>query len=69
MDSAALNAAKEDFDRNGFTVIRQFFSGQHFHDIANGLDRYIKSILPGLSETETFYEDKGSRDRCSASVT
>ena len=62
MDSEALNAVKEDFDRNGFAVIRRFFSEHHFHVIANGIDHYIKTILPGLAETEAFYEDKGQRE-------
>jgi len=50
---------KQDFDREGYVVIRGFLSPAETAGLVRELDRYKREILPGLPNTEHFYEIKG----------
>ncbi len=53
-----FNAAKNAFDRDGFTVLRGFIQPDEILRVNSELDRYIEQVLPGLPETAGFYEDR-----------
>jgi phytanoyl-CoA hydroxylase len=54
----ATPLAKTDFDRDGFVVIRQFFSRDEVDGIRQDIDRYIRDTAPGLPPGDVMYEDK-----------
>ncbi|HVU87571.1 MAG TPA: phytanoyl-CoA dioxygenase family protein [Pirellulales bacterium] len=47
---------KADFDRNGFVVIPGFLAAEDFAELRHNLDRYIREVVPGLSDGDAFYE-------------
>lgn len=49
---------KPNFDRDGFVVIPRFLIGADFVNLANNLDRYIREVVPSLSDSQAFYHDK-----------
>ncbi len=50
---------KQDFERDGYVVIRGFLSPTEAAELLRELDRYKREVLPGLPNTEHFYEIKG----------
>lgn len=50
-------AAKQNFDRDGYTVIRSFFSADEINEINREIKRYVRDVVPGLLSTSVFYED------------
>ena len=49
---------KAAFDRDGFVVIRQFLNGAELATLRAELDRYIRDVVPGLSDAHAFYQDR-----------
>lgn len=49
---------KEDFDRDGFTVARNFFSAEEVARIECELERYVREVVPTLPPGRAMYEDK-----------
>ena len=54
-----LAAAKQGFDRDGFIVLRDFFTPAETKELADRLDRYVKEIVPTLPPEDAFYDVKG----------
>lgn len=52
------DAAKQTFDRDGFVVVRQFLDQNELAELAAQLDRYIRDVVPGLSDAHAFYQDR-----------
>lgn len=55
MDTQGL---KEDFDRNGYVVIRQLLPAEDFAKLTTELDRYIREVVPQLPDADAFYVEK-----------
>lgn len=51
-------SCKQDFDRNGFVVVREFLPSDEFHELTNELDRYIRDVVPSLPDRSAFYHDR-----------
>lgn len=49
---------KADYDRDGYVRLPGFLSPDELKDLLTNLDRYVKEVVPGLENTEVFYEDK-----------
>lgn len=49
---------KQDYDRDGFIVVRQFLSAEEFAELRHELDRYIREVVPTLSDSDAFFDDK-----------
>lgn len=48
---------KEQFDRDGFVVVRQFLAEDEFQTLQSELRRYIETVVPSLPATSAFYQD------------
>jgi phytanoyl-CoA hydroxylase len=48
---------KQQFDRDGFVVIRNFLADRDFAELQQNLDRYIREVVPGLPASGAFYVD------------
>src|SRR5262245_49231879 len=46
------------FERDGFTIVRQFLTPPEFDQLRSELDRYIRDVVPGLPDSHAFYEDR-----------
>jgi phytanoyl-CoA hydroxylase len=46
------------FDSDGFVVIRGFLSAEQLSTLKASLDRYIRDVVPGLPDSDAFYDDK-----------
>jgi phytanoyl-CoA hydroxylase len=53
---------KQDFDRDGYIAIRPLFDAAQMAEINRELDRYLKDVVPKMSPTEVYYEDKSRQD-------
>ena len=53
-----FNEAKREFDRDGFIVVRQFLTAHELAALAGELDRFIRDVVPGLSDAHAFYQDR-----------
>ena len=51
-------SAKPRFDRDGFVVVPQFLTQDEVRELAGELDRYIQEVVPGLSDSHAFYQDR-----------
>jgi phytanoyl-CoA hydroxylase len=49
---------KRSFDEQGFVVVRNFLDDVEFARLGANLDRYIREVVPTLSDTEAFYQDR-----------
>lgn len=49
---------KTDFVRDGFVVVRQLLTPAQFGELRDNLDRYIRDVVPTLSDADAFYDDK-----------
>jgi phytanoyl-CoA hydroxylase len=49
---------KDQFDRDGFVVCREFLPESEFAQLRRELERYIISVVPDLSDEHAFYDDK-----------
>jgi phytanoyl-CoA hydroxylase len=48
----------ESFQRDGFFVIRQLLPAGELAELVAQLDRYIRQVVPTLSEQDAFYQDR-----------
>jgi phytanoyl-CoA hydroxylase len=56
--TAVSSDAKREFDRDGYVVLRGFFSPAEVADIRANVERYVREIGPNLPPGEVMYEDK-----------
>lgn len=50
---------KPSYDQQGFVIIRQFMDAADFRELRDNLDRYIREIVPRLTDADAFYHDRG----------
>lgn len=50
---------KQDFDRNGFVIVRQFLKTSALKELTDELQRYIQTVVPSLPATAAFFEVPG----------
>jgi phytanoyl-CoA hydroxylase len=50
--------AKEDFDRDGFTVVQRFLTGKMKQALLDNVDRYLQDVVPAMDLKQVFFEDK-----------
>lgn len=53
--------AKSDFDKDGYTIQRNFLDERETEEVTSNLDRYIEKIVPKVPVEHAFYEDKSDR--------
>lgn len=46
------------YDEHGFVVVRQLLGDSDFADLRDNLDRYIRDVVPGLPDSDAFYQDR-----------
>jgi phytanoyl-CoA hydroxylase len=49
---------QEEFDRDGYVSIPEFFDAAEIEAIRENKERFIRDIVPTMSETEVYYDDK-----------
>ena len=49
--------SKQDFDRDGFVILRDYLNPEEATDVDANVERFIQEILPGAPDTTAFYED------------
>ena len=49
---------KQDFERDGFVIVRNFLPREEFSDLEQSLDRYIREVVPTLQDSYAFYHDR-----------
>lgn len=59
---SSKSTLKQDFDRDGYIAIRPLFDATQMAEINRELDRYLKDVVPKMSPTEVYYEDKSRQD-------
>jgi phytanoyl-CoA hydroxylase len=52
------DAERQKFDRDGFVIIRQFLTKEELSELTTQLDRYIREVVPGLSDVHAFYHER-----------
>jgi phytanoyl-CoA hydroxylase len=50
---------KADYDRDGFAIVRSFLPPTELAELTENLDRYIRDIVPTLSDAHAFYHERG----------
>jgi phytanoyl-CoA hydroxylase len=50
---------KDAFDRDGFVLIRGFFSPAEVRELNQRFERYMRDIVPTMPANNAFYEEKG----------
>lgn len=53
-----LQELKSTFDRDGYVVIRGFFSGPELAELNSELARYVTGRIPQIPRTDVYYEDR-----------
>jgi len=48
---------KQHFDRHGFVIIKKLLKPTEFVELSRQLDRYIRDVVPTLSDADAFYQD------------
>jgi phytanoyl-CoA hydroxylase len=46
------------YDRDGFVIVRRWLMGDELETLRRELDRYIRDVVPTLSDADAFFEDK-----------
>ncbi len=46
------------YDRDGFVIVRQFLTPDERADLSQQLDRYIREVVPQLSDKDAFFDDR-----------
>lgn len=54
----AHSTEKRTFDRDGFVVVPNFLEKTELSALVEQLDRYIRDVVPGLSDAHAFYHDR-----------
>jgi phytanoyl-CoA hydroxylase len=49
---------KEVFDRDGFAIVREFLPSDELESLQENLERYIRTVVPTLPDSDAFYEDR-----------
>ena len=49
---------KSVYDRDGFVVVRQLLSQTALAELKDNLDRYVRDVVPTLSDADAFYDDR-----------
>ena len=49
---------KAGYDRDGYAIVRGFYSPEELAVLKRELDRYITQVIPTLPDKHAFYEDK-----------
>jgi len=49
---------KDDFQRDGYVVIRQLLPENEFRILTQNIERYIRDVVPTLDEVDAFYQDR-----------
>ncbi len=49
---------KENYDRDGFAVVRNFLSPDEYEPLFELVERYIREVVPSVPDTVAFYQDK-----------
>jgi len=50
------------FERDGFVVIRQLLPQDELAKLEQNVDRYIRDVVPSLTDADAFYEDRARPD-------
>lgn len=53
-----MRALRNDFERDGFVVIREFLQAAALKELQENLDRYIREVVPNLPDADAFYDNK-----------
>ncbi|MCP4813871.1 MAG: phytanoyl-CoA dioxygenase family protein, partial [Planctomycetaceae bacterium] len=48
----------QEYQQNGFVVVRQFLAGSALEELKDELDRFIRDVVPGLPASNAFYHDR-----------
>ena len=48
----------QEYQQNGFVVVRQFLTGSALEELKGQLDRFIRDVVPGLPAGNAFYHDR-----------
>ena len=48
----------EEYQQQGFVVVRQFLEAAALEELQDQLDRYIREVVPGLPADNAFYHDR-----------
>jgi phytanoyl-CoA hydroxylase len=52
-----LDHLREQFDADGFVIIRQLFSPTEVQELRDQVDRYIREVVPTLPKSAAFFDD------------
>jgi phytanoyl-CoA hydroxylase len=55
---ADFRAYRDGFQRDGFTTVPQFLTGDEYQSLTDNVDRYIRDIVPTLPDADAFYVDR-----------
>lgn len=58
MTDTTFQKATEQFNRDGFAVIKEFFAGQKKQELLDNVDRYLTQVVSGMDKEFVFFEDK-----------
>ena len=50
--------SRQDYDRDGFVIVRDFLQGNDLCELASNQDRYIRDIVPTLPDNAAFFHDR-----------
>jgi phytanoyl-CoA hydroxylase len=53
-----LSQVQDDFQRDGFVVLREFLTPKELSELKSELDRYVREVAPRIPATDVMYEDK-----------
>ena len=56
--SEHVDQLREEFQQNGFVVVRQFLAADVLKELKDHLDRFIQDVVPGLPASNAFYHDR-----------
>ena len=49
---------KQQYDQVGFAIVRQLLGATDFAELRDNVDRYIRDVVPTLSDADAFYHDR-----------
>jgi phytanoyl-CoA hydroxylase len=55
----ASSTLRRDFDRDGYVAVRGFLGAAELGQLCSELDRYIRDVVPTLSERDAFFLERG----------
>lgn len=58
MSVIPVSELKTDFERDGFVIVRNFLLADEFAVLQQNLDRYVRDVVPTLSDSDAFYDDR-----------